>query len=132
MTLDEYDKKINSYIKQLSSLYGDEWEKLYEEISQFQKDYMKSVLIEYEKEVNCKAKECIYNLLQYAIEWSESGNSIVNVDSKEIADEVEEIIWEEIGVYLLECEIYKEDNHWSIDCMFAGNYVPYWDGWKDE
>lgn len=93
---------------------------------------MKSVLIEYEKEVNCKAKECIYNLLQYAIEWSESGNSIVNVDSKEIADEVEEIIWEEIGVYLLECEIYKEDNHWSIDCMFAGNYVPYWDGWKDE
>jgi len=132
MTLDEYDKKINSYIKQLSSLYGDEWEKLYEEISQLQKDYMKSVLIEYEKEVNCKAKECIYNLLQYAIEWSESGNSIVNVDSKEIADEVEEIIWEEIGVYLLDCEIYKEDNHWSIDCMFAGNYVPYWDGWKDE
>lgn len=131
MTFDEYDKKMSQYSDRLSELYDDEWDKLYEEVSEFQRDYMENVLEEYQKTIDCEAREKIYELLCYAVRKSQSGSSIVDVESEEIADEIDNIIWEEIGDYLLDCEIYKEGEHWAIDCMFAGNYVPYWDGWND-
>jgi len=70
-------------------------------------------------------------LLSYAVKNSESGNSIIDVESKEISDEIENIIWQEIGNYLLDYQVYKENNQWIIDCMFAGYYVPHWNGWND-
>ena len=133
MTLDEYNQKMNDYSEKLSQLYDDEWDELYEEMSLFQVEYMEGVLAEYKETIDCKAKECIYDLLCYAVRESQSGNAIIYVDSKEIADEIEEIIWEEIGDYLLDdLQIYEEDNSWAINCMFAGHYVPYWDGWREE
>ena len=132
MTLDEYDKKMSEYADRLRNTYGNEWDELYEEVSKHQQNYMENILEEYQKTIDCRAKEHIYDLLCYAVRTSESGSSIVNVESKEIAGEIENIIWDEIGDYLLDCQIYEEDNHWAIDCMFAGNYVPYWDGWSEE
>ena len=132
MTLDEYDKKMSEYADRLRNTYGNEWDELYEEVSKHQQNYMENILEEYQKTIDCRAKEHIYDLLCYAVRQSQSGSSIVNVESKEIAGEIENIIWDEIGDYLLDCKIYEEDNHWAIDCMFAGNYVPYWDGWSEE
>lgn len=130
MTFNEYNKKMNDYADRLKELSGDEYEKLYEDMSMFQSEYMTNVLIEYSRTIDCKAKEYIYNLMFHAIKISSSGNSIIDVESKEIADEIDDIIWKEIGDYLLDYEVYEEDDHWVIDCMFAGNYIPYWDGWE--
>jgi len=129
MTLNEYNKKMSKYVDRLRELYDEEYEILYEEVSKFQQDYMENVLEEYKKTIDCEAREYIYDLMCHAVRISESGSSIVNVDTKEIADEIDNILWEEIGDYLLDYEVYEENNHWVIDCMFAGNYVPYWDGW---
>lgn len=132
MTLDEYDKRMSEYAERLSDTYGNEWDELYEEVSKHQQNYMESILEKYQKTIDCKAKEHIYDLLCYAVRQSQSGSSIMNVESKEIANEIENIIWNEIGDYLLDYKIYEQGNYWVIDCMFAGNYVPYWDGWSEE
>ena len=132
MTLEEYDKKMSEYSDKLSELYDEEWDELYEELSNFQQNYMESMLEKYEKTIDCQAREYIYELLCYAVRQSQSGSSIVDVENEEAANEIENIIWEEIGDYLLDCEIYEEGDHWAIDCMFAGNYIPYWDGWSEE
>ena len=132
MTFDEYNEKMNSYDDKLSKLCGDERDKFYEEMQKVQQDYMENILNEYEKTIDCEARKCIYDLLSYAVRTSQSGNSIVYVETKTVADEIEDIIWEEIGDYLLDCKIYEENNRWAIDCMFAGICVPYWDGWRDE
>lgn len=132
MTLNKYNKKMDEYSNRLSELYGDEWEELYGEMSVFQQEYMGDVLEEYEKKIDCEAREFIYDLLDYAVRNSESGSSVVHVETKETADEIEDIIWDEIGDYLLDCEIYEDDGLWVIDCMFAGYYIPYWDGWCEE
>ena len=131
MTFEEYDKKMEEYSEQLSDVYGDEWDKLYEEMSEFQREYMEKVLEEYEKTIDCKAREHIYELLCYAVRNSQSGSAIIDVETEEEADAIDNIIWEEIGDYLLDYEIYKEGDYWAIDCMFGGNYVPYWDGWNE-
>ena len=132
IAFDEYNKKMSEYADRLSVLYNDEWDELYEEVSKYQQNYMENILDEYKKTIDCEAREHIYKLICYAVKTSQSGSSIVNVETKEIADEIENIIWEEIGDYLLDYEIYEEDGHWVVDCMFAGNYVPYWDGWTEE
>ena len=131
MTLDEFDREMNNYQLELDkeNINFEEWQ---DKVSKFQKEYMDSVLDELEKKVDSKAMQAIYDVLEYGVNNSESGSSIVDVDNKEIADEVEDIIWEEIGDYLLDYEIYENsDETWSIDCMIAGNYVPYWDGWRE-
>lgn len=130
MTFDEYNKRMNEYQDKLSMFRNDQllWKDIYEEVGEFQTEYMKNVLKEYEEKINCEARRYIYDLLDYAVNFSCTGSSVVVVKTKEIADEIEKIIWEEIGDYLLDCEIYEEDGHWFIDCMFGGNYVPYWDG----
>jgi len=132
ISFDEYDKVMSEYADKLSTLSGKEWDALYKEISKFQQDYMEGVLEEYEKTIDCEAREYIYDLLCHAVRVSESGSSIVYVETEELADGIEDIIWQEMWDYLLDYEIYQEDNHWVVDCIFGGNYVPYWDGWNKE
>ena len=133
MSFEEYTKKMSEYAKQLHNCYdGKTYDMLYEEVSQFQSKYMEEVLTEYQKKIDCKAREIIYELLCYAVRKSKSGSSITDVETKEVADAIDEIIWEEIGDYLLDYEIYKEDNHFVVDCIFAGICIPYWDGWQED
>lgn len=127
MTITEYNEKMNRYSESLSVLYGNEWDKLHKKMSQFQKNYMENILNEYKKTIDCDARNHIYDLLSYAVKSSQSGSSIIYVESKKTAEEIEDIIWEEIGDYLLDYQIYEENNRWVIDCMFAGAYVPSWD-----
>jgi glutamyl-tRNA reductase len=124
----EYDKKMREYRERLDANYTDE---LYEEVSQFQEKEMTKMLEEYRKTIDEPAKEVIANLVQYAINISESGNAIESVETEEEANRIDEILWDEIGDLLLDCEIYEEDGEWNIDVMFGGYYVPYWDGWRD-
>ena len=133
LTLKEYDKKMGEYADRLRAAnYGKEWDDLYEEVSRFQYDFMGNVLAEYHKTIDCPARQCIYNLMHHAVKISESGSSIIDVETEAEADAIDNLIWEEIGDYLLDYQIYQEDNRWVIDCIFGGNYVPYWDGWAEE
>ena len=137
MTREEYLKKINEYTDKLANYEGDYFVEFYtkwfEEVSEFQMTYMEEVLAEYKKKAKTEAQKYISEILDYAIHGSVTGNVVIYVLTKEIADEVKEIIWEEIGEYMLDApEIYEdEDGEWVINCMFGGAFVPYWDGWLD-
>ena len=96
MTIEEYNEKMDEYAERLYELYNneydDEYDLLYEEVSRFQEDYMKNVLVEYQKTIDCKARDFIYDLLCHAVIISETGNSIVDVETEEMANEIENII----------------------------------------
>lgn len=130
MTIQEYDNVMNVFHSLLMDDDDLDFDKWQDKVSQFQSEYMHNVIKNYNADT--KAKEKILDILTYAVEQSESGNSIRDVDTEEEVNEIDEIIWEEIGDYLLDYETYQNsDGTWAIDCMFAGNYVPYWDGWLD-
>lgn len=132
MTLEEYKGKMNEYSDKLKKTSGNEWNEIYENMTDFQRKFMKQALEDYKKTVDCEEKKCIYDLLEYVVNFSESGSSVKYVDSKEMADKIDKIIWEEIGDYLLDYQVYEENDKWAIDCMFGGYYVPEWDGWQNE
>ena len=135
MTLKEYDKQMGIYSDRIRENYTEE---LYKELSEFQYDYMEKVLKEYKSAVGGDpARRVCYELLEYAVNESQSGNAIVEVDYISTDDEAELLqdrILEEIGDYLLDdCQVYQEHNGtWVADVMFGGSYVPYWDGWREE
>ena len=131
MTFEEYNRKIDEFSEKLDKNWTQE---VYDALTDLQYDYMNNVLIEYKKTIgDDPAKEICFDLLEYAVHKSESGSSIRYVDTKELADKVDEIIWDEIGDYMLDPpEIYQEKSNgmWAISCMFGGAYVPEWDEWR--
>lgn len=131
MTLEEYDIQMRKASEELNANWSDE---LYKSVSEFQFEHMEEFIKEYGKTIDDDpAKKVCFDLLYYAVHNSESGSSIEYVETKELADRVEEIIENEIGQYLLDSpQIYQSGDEWAIDCMFGGNYVPYWDGWKED
>lgn len=132
MMLEDYNDKMTEYDIRLSSTYGIDWDSLYKEVSEFQHEYMTDILDKYKSSIDSEAKRYIYDLLSYTVKTSRSGSSIAYVDTKELAVDIESILREEIGDYLLDYKVYEENNRWAIDCVFAGFYVPYWDGWCEE
>ena len=131
MTYEEYNEKMDWYSENITP----DNEELLEEMCNFQMKYMTEVLTELRSTADTKAKEVVCDILEYAINCSESGNTIESVETEELANEVDEIIDEMIGDYMLDApEIYKDEysGEWAIDCMFGGYYVPYWDGWVED
>ena len=129
MTYEEYDKKMEWYSENITP----DNEELLEEMFQFQTKYMTEVLMKLRNKADTKAKEVVCNILEYAINNSTSGNAIEFVETEELANEVDEIIDEMIGDYMLDApQIYEENGEWAIDCMFGGNFVPGWDGWFED
>ena len=62
---DEYNKKMSEYAIRLSDPCNDEWDELYEKVSKYQQNYMDNILKDYEKTIDCEAKEhktCLYSL----------------------------------------------------------------------
>lgn len=125
MTLAEYNAEYDEYCQQLTEYYTKE---LYEKFNNFKYKYMTSVLKEYAKTADTAAKQLICELLDYAINHSESGSCITEAYTEEVAKETEQLLWEEFGGYLLDSEVYQENGCWVVDVMFGGAYIPYWDG----
>ena len=137
MTFEEYNRKVDEFEKRMEEVFDDygKFEEVNRELDEFQNEYMQKVLKEYEETIDDDpAKGVCYELLRYAVNYSESGNAIVEIDDEETAMKVDEILYEELGDYLLdESEnVYQEnDGQWVADVMFGGSYVPGWDGWAD-
>lgn len=137
MTLEEYDEQMRIFETQLRMTDSDAaWNEVMERINDFQYEHMREFVAEYRSKADTKAKKEIADIFEYAVEKSESGSAIGYVDSEELANEIDKIIWEEIGDFMLDPpEVYKEKKEyggqWCISCMFGGFYVPWWDGWND-
>lgn len=97
----------------------------------YQNEGMKTILEMYKQECTTPEKIVLYNLLEYAVNGSYSGNSITHIDDESLYKKTEEILWEELGDMLLDAECYKENNSYVIDCIFGGAYIPHWEGWLE-
>ena len=125
MTFEEYNKAMDVYAERI-----DNGEDIVDDVTDFQYKYMNSVLAAYKADT--KAKEICYDIIEYAVNHSQSGSVVQYIEDKELANCVYDIIWEELGEYMLDSPEYYEDNGtYVIDCMFAGYYVPGWDGWYE-
>ncbi len=134
LTFDEYSRLMDKWLDVIRSAHNDEAkERLEGRRNDFQLKWMEGWLEDYKKQITTEAQEEIYELLDYAVHNSTSGSAVTSVPTKELADEIDEIIWGEIGHFMLDApEIYEdEDGDWTIDCMFGGCYIPGWDGWEE-
>lgn len=136
MTFEEYNRKVDEFEKRMEEVYDkdEKFEEVKRQLDEFQNDYMQKVLEEYKGTIgDDNAKGVCYELLKYAVNESTTGNAIVIIDDEETAKKVDEILYEELGDYLLDENenVYQEDDQWVADVMFGGSYVPGWDGWED-
>lgn len=128
MDIKTYDTAMRLYSDKLAQNFTCE---LFDEVTTFQYTFMRDFLANYQNKADTDAKKVICDLLHHVIEYSTSGNSIVDIASEDLANEVDEIIYEEIGDMLLDCEVYALHGQWQVDVMFGGFYTPAWDGWQD-
>ena len=129
MTFEEFNSRMNEYSDlmdaQLADMTEEEKEKLFDEIAEFQTDYMEQV------RDGCDDVR-IYNIFDYLINESSSGNVIYYVYTEDEARELEIKLWEQYGEYILDSTIRETtDEKFAVDIIFGGNYTPYWDGWED-
>ena len=128
--MSEFSEKLNKRIANAD--YKTDYKDILTEISEYQYTEMTKYLEEYKAKADTRAKEVICEMLEYAISKSVSGSSIVSNLTKDEAEAVDDILWDEVGDLLAEADIYeKKDGTWCLDCILCGNYVPEWDGWLD-
>lgn len=126
----EFSEKLNKRIANAD--YKTDYKDILTEISEYQYTEMTKYLEEYKAKADTRAKEVICEMLEYAISKSVSGSSIVSNLTKDEAEAVDDILWDEVGDLLAEADIYqKKDGTWCLDCIICGNYVPEWDGWLE-
>lgn len=97
----------------------------------YQNEGMKTILEMYKQECTTPEKIVLYNLLEYAVNGSYSGNSIIRLDDELLYKKTEKILWEELGDMLLDVDYYQKNNKYVIDCIFGGAYIPHWEGWLE-
>ena len=108
----------------------DQEDKLSEELDNFQQDSMLEFYDNYNADT--KEKEVVKDLIFDAIYSSETGQALAEVPEELDIDDVEAVIWEEIGDLLLDCFVDEDEDGKYADVMFGGCYVPHWDGWYEE
>lgn len=113
-----YDEIITQQIKKYDGNY-DEWEQT---MSQIHHNYMDTVLMNYL--AVSPETEVIKNLLNYAVNYSQTGSAAIDLSDKQLADSVMKIIWDEIGDYMMACDYYKEGDAYVISCLFRRQICP--------
>lgn len=129
MTTDEYDRYMDEFGELLK---GENYSEFIGVVSAFQRKFMEKVLRTYERSTTDDAivQHIVADIVRYAIWDSESGNSIYDdIPNEKIACDVRDELWNEFGDMLLDCDVYPEGGTWTVDAMFGGSYVPWWDGW---
>ena len=129
-----YNQRIDLLLNWIMELPDEvKWEKEIKAVYDLQHSYMTQVLEDYKSRTPFEGQKYICQLLEYVISSSTSGNVIIHVPTKEMAIHIDKIICDELGDMILDpSEIYKEeDGKWAMDYMFAGRYVPEWEGYYE-
>lgn len=126
--ISEYNKAMGKFSDMLRVCPQDKFEELYEMVGHFQSVFMKAFVesMPAETEAQRAMKECF----AYAAEDSISGSSIITGIDPSASDELEDLCAEYVD--FADFEVYEEDGELTLDAVFYGNYVPYWDGWDEE
>ena len=129
ITVEMYDTIMNEAGELIRENYGEHFRR----VSQFQYAFMRDQLHKYRYNIG-SVEQDVYELMEYAINKSESGNSIRDVDTEERACDIRDELWNAFGWALLDCEVYHDSyvNCWCVDAIVGGSYVPEWDGWLDD
>ena len=128
ITFEEYHKQMDIYSEKLKENF-DAYEN---EVGKYQEKYMEQEAEKYADAEEGTAPYYVYEILNYLIRDSIFGNVVEEVPTKELADEVNELLLGELSDYLLDPpDIYESRDGWCIDCMFGGYYTPYWGGWNE-
>lgn len=128
----EYIKTLEMYQANIgiaqSKGMNDDATRLYNEMTNVQIKYMTEF---YESVVvDTPEKELVKELIDEAINNSETGQAKVVVPKELDLEKGSEVVWNEIGDMLLDILTYEEDGDNIIDVMFGGWYVPCWDGFR--
>lgn len=106
-----------------------------DETYKYQITEMSKFLEKYKDEIDSKAKEDIYKILNDMVYFSTNGNVNWYYDSKAEAQAVyDEILSEYSPVAPMlseDCDLYKDGEEWVVSLMFYGDYVPGWDGFEE-
>lgn len=106
-----------------------------DETYKYQITEMSKFLEKYKDEIDSKAKEDIYEILNDMVYFSINGNVNWYYDSKAEAQAVYDTLFE-VGSPIApmladDCSMYKDGDEWVIDLIFYGAYVPNWDGFEE-
>lgn len=128
MTLKQFDAQMSIYENELKNNYTYE---LFEEVSQFQSNFMSQLCDKYLKSAHTDAQRLMCELIDNVIRYSTTGQTAVYTDKKTAMD-LDNVLAYEIGDLLLDCSVYNVGNDkWAVDVVFGGFYTPYWDGFCD-
>ena len=130
LTLKEYDKAIDNL---KVAAYKNE---CFDEVYEFQHKHMQEYYDYYVSKAEKETEKYACEILEYLISDSQSGSVVHYVESEEKANELRDYLnqHEFYGEIMLDSpEVYYCEycNEWVVDCMFGGNYCPWWDGWFD-
>ena len=110
--------------KEYVEMMGEYWD-----IRKKREEFLYHALKEFQrKDPDDEARKVAYNIFQYAIYQSTTGNSIEWVKTKEMADKVHDILCDELYDYMLdEPEVYEDNDGYCVDCMFGGYFCLCWE-----
>lgn len=122
-----YDEIMN----EAGELIRGDYDEYFDAVSDFQYDFMREQLRQYALRPMEDVRNGVYELMSYAVNMSESGNTIEEFETEDIAEMVRDELYEAFGWAVLDCEVYEEKGMWCVDAMIGGSYVPQWDGWRN-
>lgn len=135
MTFEEYNKEMDRFTNFLREADMDDpfSKEMLNDMYAMQSKYMNGVLTEARtRETESEAWNKVCEILEGVIKDSTSGNIIVYVETEKLLEEVEELLWNEYGDYLLDTDATEDRDGLNISCCFGGYYTPYWDDFVDQ
>lgn len=127
--MEMYNSAMEVFGQILSNCSEKEFDEFYPLVSDFQMKWMKKFVEEMSTETKALRvmKECFW----YAVTESSNGSSILYNRSLDTKDELEELCakYADYADFQVEEE---DDGTLTLDAVFYGAYVPYWDGWREE
>ena len=138
ISFEEFMSQMDKYSEALTVQYTPDdpsWDKIYEEVSEYQKSYMTELINNYNDDT--LEKEEVVEMIWYLIDDSESGNTNTWVNNKKFAEEIREVFINDFYDYLLdypeitEVDRYGEEGY-VVNVTFIGYATPYWNGWAKD
>ena len=127
-----YNDAMEIFGDMLRKVDKENYDELVRIVGDFQQKFMVRQLNNYNATVETDADEILADVFEYIVFHSESGNCCKEIESEDLAIEVTQKYKKVFGDFMDDDScIYEQDGKYYLDVTFYGNYVPYWDGWRD-